>query len=171
MIEKITLQAEGFQFSFEVDYGRTDQEYVGMIVSFQLVPHLQSMSIHSDKTSISVKDLQRLIEYFEQHVAHIQDNPSYNSDVFLNWELGFQLQALAGEIDSLDDEEGYFDIMCLVNVGDRETRVYAGGESNVTLKDAKAFTETIKALLEELSTYHPVVVYDNSIRPTPPIRE
>ncbi len=171
MIETISLQADGFRFSFEVDYGRTDQEYVGMIVSFQLAPHLQSLNIHSDKTSIATEDLQRLIEYFEQHIAHIQENSSYNSDVFLNWELGFQLQALAGEIDSLDDEDGYFDIMCLVNAGDRETRVYAGGESNITLKDANAFTGTIKALLEELSTYHPVAVYENPKCPSLPLKE
>ena len=75
------------------------------------------------------------------------------SDVFLNWELGFKLQAFEGNIDSPGDES--FTIFCLVNISENEAEschVYVGGESNVTFEQVRAFTRAIQMFTDELPT-------------------
>jgi len=49
MVEQIVLETNGFRFSFDVDYNWTDQEYLGMVVTFQLLPPLPELVLHSER--------------------------------------------------------------------------------------------------------------------------
>ena len=58
--------------------------------------------------------------------------------------LGFQVQALAGEVQAGDD--GEFSVRFFVNVGESSQaghRVYIGGESVVTLKNLRIFLASL----------------------------
>lgn len=152
MKDMLKLQTDGFTFSFKVDHRRSDQEYVGMIVLFKLDPNLGSVDLQSEPTSISTRDLQALVAYFEQHIIRLEQDTWNDSEIFVNTELGFQIQALAGEITSVGG--GNFGIRCTVNVvksGEGRTRVYVGGEANVTFEQVKEFTNSITLLLTELT--------------------
>ena len=153
MISTITLEAEGFTFSFEVNRARSDAEYVDMIVLFKLDQKLGNVLVRSEPTSITTKDLLRLVSYFENHVAHLEQNSWSASDTFVNTELGFQIQALAGEI--LSPGQGGFSIICMVNIGksyEEGSSVYVGGEAFAAIEQITAFTSNIRALLGELET-------------------
>jgi len=147
----LLLETDGFTFSFRVDHRHSNQDYVGMAVLFVLDSTLGDVSLRSEPTSISTKDLQDLVAYFDQHVARLQQDAWSDAEVFINTELGFQLQALAGEL--ISATEGDFGIRCTVNVvrsDQGRSRVYVGGEANVTIKQIQAFTSSIKALLTQL---------------------
>lgn len=151
MIEQIVLETEGFRFSFNIDYGWTDQEYLGMIVMFQLLRPLPELVVRSERTSISIVDLRRLQMYMEQHMEKMKEkNGDAISDAFVNWELGFQLQAFEGNVEPPMDD--MFSISCQVNVGNGRNghRVFVGGESDVTFEQARAFLHDIHTFLNEL---------------------
>lgn len=153
MIEQIILETGGFRFSFDVDYAWTNQEYVGMVVTFRLLSPQQEMTLHSARTSIAIADLRRLILYFEQHMEKLKEqNGDAEADVFVNEELDFQLQALVGNVEPPMDE--MFGISCMVNVGlGRDNfRVYVGGESNITFEQARAFIRDVQMFIDELPT-------------------
>ncbi|MBV9391209.1 MAG: hypothetical protein JOY96_04875 [Verrucomicrobia bacterium] len=161
MLQQMVLETEGFRFAFHVDYGRTDQQYLGMTVTFQLLSPLPEMTLSSERTSIAVADLHHLLEYFEQHMTRLKEkNGDAEADVFLNWELGFQLQALAGNVEPPMDE--MFSIRCLLNVGKGKNghRVYVGGESDVTFEQARAFMRDIQSFIDELPNLHFEVVFE-----------
>ena len=64
--------------------------------------------------------------------------------------LGFQVQALSGEVRS--PTEGEFSIRFMVNAGQSSelaSRTYVGGESLVTLGNIKSFASTLQAVLAE----------------------
>lgn len=153
MISNIPLKAEGFAFSFEVNRARSDSEYVDMTVLFKLDQKLGNVVVRSEPTSIATKDLIRLVSYFESHIAQLQQDSWSASATFVNTELGFQIQALAGEV--LSPSEGGFSITCMVNVGashEEGSSVYVGGEAFVAIEQITAFTSSIRALLDELET-------------------
>ena len=145
------LQTSGYRVLFELRGHDTTTAYGDMIVEFQLDPCLGGISVKSEPTFVSMSDLQRLLAYFEQHIAHLQQDPNSESDIFVPLELGFQVQALSGEVRSQRD--GEFSLRFMVNIGKSkdEDRVYAGGESVVTLEHIKNFTSSIHDVMAELS--------------------
>jgi hypothetical protein len=156
MTKNILLEASGFDFSFEIDYRRSDNEYVGMIVVFRLDPHLGNVIVQSEPTSIATKDLRRLVLYLEQHIDRLLQDSWSESYVFVNDELGFQIQAQAGEL--ISSCEGDFSIRCTVNVAKTSEGmpgVYVGAEADVNLEQVRAFINATQALLAELSTSAP----------------
>lgn len=151
MLKQMVLKTEGFHFSFDVDYAQTGPQYCGMVVTFRLLPPLPELEASSEETSIAIDDLRRLQEYFEQHMAKLlATDGNVEADVFVNWELGFQIQALVGEAESPTD--GTFSIRCQVNAGKSENgyRTYVGGESNLTFEQARAFIRDIQTFIDEL---------------------
>ncbi|MDQ2714512.1 MAG: hypothetical protein M3Z08_06370 [Chloroflexota bacterium] len=151
MLEQIVLETAGFRFSFDIDYNWTDQEYMGMIVTLQMLPPLRDLTLRSERSSIAVSDLRELQTYIEQHMVKIGETTDYiESDVFLNWELGFKIHALSGEVEPSGD--GMFSIICSVNIGKTSdgSRVYLGGESGVTFEQARAFLQDIQTFLDQL---------------------
>ncbi|MDF2388031.1 hypothetical protein JMG10_41740 [Nostoc ellipsosporum NOK] len=109
---------------------------------------------------IYIQDLQRLIKYFEEHIAQLQENPDSESYTFVTYGLNFQVQDLAGEVhinpsnllQKLPDD-GEFTIRFMVNVGQTNveaSRTYVGGESVVKLANIHSFTSLLQAVLTEL---------------------
>lgn len=109
---------------------------------------------------ISIQDIQRLIKYFEEHIAKLQENPDSESYTFVTYGLNFQVQALAGDVRinpsnllQTSPDDGEFTIVFMVNVGQSNVeacQTYVGGESVVTLKNIHSFTSLLQAVLTEL---------------------
>lgn len=123
-----------------------------MVVEISAVPQLGGISVKSVPTFMAIDDLRGPISYFDQHIAALQQNPDHEADIFVHLELGFQVQALAGEVRSEND--GEFTLRLMVNVGQpaaESARTYFGGEAVVTLKEVKDFTRSINATLAGLN--------------------
>ena len=136
MIPKCVLETEGSQIVFELRSLPTKKE-LDLIVNFRLEPQMGAFCVRSIPTFIALSDLQRLITYFEEHATHLLNDPDTQSHTFVPMGLGFQLQALSGEIFSENQAalEGEFTLRLMVNVGrshHEATSVYVGGEMLVT---------------------------------------
>jgi hypothetical protein len=148
---KCLLETEGYRIVFELKTLETTKQDVDMVVEFQLNPCLSNMVVKSKPAFISIKDLQRLVTYFEEHIALLEEDPDSESYTFTTYGLGFQLQGLSGEMRSPND--GEFSIRVMLNVGEsnlENSRTYVGGESVVTLENIHNFTLSLQALLIEL---------------------
>ena len=85
-------------------------------------------------------------------MAQLRWHPDHESQVFVPLELGFQLQALPGEVDQ--DGAGECSIRVLVNVGQspiKGHRVYVGGESVVTFDQMRAFLAALRNAVSALA--------------------
>ena len=105
----------------------------------------------------AIKDLERLVNYFEEHIACLKVDPDNESSTFITYGLGFQVQALSGEVRSLSD--GEFTMRFMVNVGQSDfeaSRTYIGGESEVTLENIESFTSSLQSILRKLSYFEAV---------------
>jgi hypothetical protein len=97
------------------------------------------------------------VDFISPWIARLQQHPDSESDVFVPLELGFQVQALAGEVQAGDD--GEFSVRFFVNVGESSQaghRVYIGGESVVTLKNLRVFLASLHEALAVWSRAHSV---------------
>lgn len=152
MTRKCVLETEGYQVSFDLKETQVSKEYVDMVVELALDQHLGSIAVKSVPTLIAVRDLYRLVEYFEAHITQLQQYPDCESSTFVPMELGFQVQALAGEVQA--ESAGEFSVRFFVNVGRSEAdghRVYMGGEAVVTLTNLRRFVTALQETLADLS--------------------
>lgn len=158
MIGKCLLETEGYKILFELKSLENSKQDVDVIVEFQLNPHLGSLVVKSIPTFIAINDLERLVNYFEEHIAYLKVDSDSESSIFITYGLGFQVQALSGEVRSSND--GEFTIRFMVNVGQSDfeaSRTYVGGESVVTLENIKSFTSSLQGILRELSYFEVVL--------------
>ena len=140
MSTKCILKADGFQIYFNLIKFQKDKKNMDVAIEFHLDPCISEVILKSTPTFIEINDIQRLVSYFEQHIISLQKNPDTESDIFVPLELGFQIQALAGEVRSKTD--GEFSIRFMVNVGkgnENKTNVYVGGEALIGLKQVMDF--------------------------------
>lgn len=151
MTQKCVLETDGYQVSFDLKETPIYAEDVEMVVELVLDQYLGSIAAQSVPTLIAVRDLYRLVEYFEAHIAQLLRHPDHESSTFVPMELGFQVQALAGEVQA--ENAGEFSLRFLVNVGRSEAdghRVYAGGEAVVTLTNLRRFVTSLQETLADL---------------------
>jgi hypothetical protein len=144
------LKTEGYEISFELETMQTLKDEFGVRVGFLLDPSLGNIALTSSPVPLSLKDLQRLKIYLEEHIAHLQENPDSESYTFVPLDLQFQLQAFSGEVRSQDD--GEFTLRFMINVGmpsEDSSSVYVGGEAVVTLENVNRFLSLISCLLSE----------------------
>ena len=154
MVQKYVLETEGYRICFALNETQAAKESADVVVELVLNRHLGDVAVKSVPTLMTVRDLSRLVAYFEAHIARLQQHPDSESYVFVPLELGFQVQALAGEVQAGDD--GEFSVRFFVKVGASSTaghRVYIGGESVVTLKNLRVF---LTSLHEALRSGHDV---------------
>jgi hypothetical protein len=147
---KCLLETEGYRILFEFKSLETTQKNVDMMVEFELAPNLGSISVKSIPAFIAIKDLQRLLMYFQKHIARLQEDSDTESDTFLDYGLGFQLQALSGEVRSASD--GEFNLRFMLNIGQSSagaSRTYIGGESQVKVENINSFASSLQAALRE----------------------
>jgi hypothetical protein len=147
------LEAEGFRLTFHLSNGK-GEDWMDGLLALSLHPDLGGLTVHSAPTAIQENDLRGLIAYFEDHIARLQQDPDAESATFTPLELGFQLQALAGDVESAD--EGAFTLRALLNVGQREgcSRTYVGAEGVVEVANVRAFTHSLEQLLSGLASAH-----------------
>jgi len=157
MVQKYVLETEGYRICFALQETQAAKESADVVVELILDRTLGDVSVQSVPTLITVRDLSRLMAYFEEHIARLQQHPDSESYVFVPLELGFQVQALAGEVQAEDD--GEFSVRFFVNVGESSQaghRVYMGGESVVTLKNLRVFLASLHGALAAWSRTHGV---------------
>lgn len=152
MSHDITLTTEGYVVTFHLE-PRTDlRGSLDGTVVFALVPGLGTLEVQSQPMPISVDDLVRLTEYFEQHIANLRADADSEGETFVPMDLQFQMRASVGEVRSPDD--GEFTLQFLVNVGqpdEESSSVYVGGEAVVTLEQIKRFLLPLRRLLTEVA--------------------
>ncbi len=148
-MDKATLRADGYVICITFRKFKGYDTSLDTIVAFSVDSSLSQIEATSIPMPMRLKDIQALIDYFEQHIANLQDNPWSDSATFVPLDLHFQMQALAGEVSSPDD--GAFSLRCMVNVGQVEgcSRTYVGGEASVSLEQVSAFTSSLRAVLKK----------------------
>ncbi len=146
------MPSSRYRTVFELKSIDSNREMLDLVVEFQVDPRLREISVRSVSSYIDIKDLKRLVTYFEQHIASLKENSNSKSSVFIEYGLSFQIQASEGEIRS--ESEGEFSLQVMVNIGQPAKgypRTYIGGESVVTLENIQSFTSSVNELLIELS--------------------
>lgn len=91
------------------------------------------------------------MNYLETHIAYLKQDNNSKSSVFIDYGLGFQFQALEGEISS--DNQGYFSIILMLNLGQIAKgypRTYIGGESVVTIGNIHNFISYLNSILIDI---------------------
>lgn len=150
MARTVLLQANGFVASFDLGSIADTNKYFDIIVGLQLDPRVGQVQIFSHPSKTYAGDMRALAQYLRQHIQLLWDNPDTHSPTFVPLELAFQLEALSGEVWSLD--EGEFSIRLMLNVGarDREdTNVYVGAEASITLSSVHQFVADLDSLLND----------------------
>ena len=150
MINKLILETEGYQVSFEIETMPNLKDEFDVRVGFLLDPCLGNVALTSSPMPLSVKELRRLEDYLKQHIEHLQVDPNSESYTFVPLDLQFELQALSGEICSQDD--GEFTLRFMIDTGatsEGRSSVYVGGEAVVTLENVNRFLSSINRLLSE----------------------
>ncbi|HYT93729.1 MAG TPA: hypothetical protein VEL76_33730 [Gemmataceae bacterium] len=151
MTAQCLLDAGGYQVTFAFHNGRASREYLDAVVELSLPAELGAVAVKSQPTFIAVKDLQRLAAYLGEHVAALQRDPDRDAPLFVPLELGFQLQALSGDVDS--DNDGEFTLRFMINVGQpaEGSRVYVGAESTVEVVRIREFIASLEGIASESS--------------------
>ena len=143
---QITLKAIGFQWM--IQFERTNPEgFIYGQMALQMETAHQNRSLGETRFTTSYRDLVRLIDYFDHHVASLVKDSGYHSDVFAPYELDFQVQALCGEAESFMDGEFTLRVMLAVDQTTDGTTVYAGVEAVVDVAQSSAFVTELRELL------------------------
>ena len=96
-------------------------------------------------------DLERLSRYFGGHIEGLLNGSLCESPVFVPSELGFQIRALDGDVESKLD--GYFSIELMINYGSKGKNhhgLYIGYSSTIDLANVNEFRARIENIAFEL---------------------
>ncbi len=151
MTTRCTLETEGYHVAFHLQQAPRQMGFVDGVIELTLLPELGGASFRSAPTFLSANDLQRLVTYLEEHVAHLRSGANGNGFPLVPSELGFQVAALGGDVEA---DEGEFTLRFLVNVGqpDGRSATYAGAEAVVTVQQVRKFTASLDAVLGALAS-------------------
>jgi len=143
MNEKYTLNTNACQIDFY--FSQTiDNQWFDLIIKFSNILNSKKYDLESALMSISKSDLSELVKYFRTHINNLKSNPNFSSYVFTPTEVGFRIQALAGDI---FDDEGDFTLRVMANIGQNNidsTRAYMGIETPVDLESILEFIGTLE---------------------------
>ncbi len=148
MIKDIVLNTTGYQLTFELKELQHSKDNLDLTIVFSLDPRLSNVVVKSIPMPILISDLQGMIDYFEEHIASLQENPDSEGYTFVTLDLQFQMQAFSGEVRSPDD--GEFTLRSMVNIGKLNSEgssVYVGGETLVTLENINSFISSIRDVI------------------------
>jgi hypothetical protein len=146
MAVQCLLEAAGYRVAFAFQNGSPAGEYVDTAVELSLAAGLGDITLRSQPTFLALRDLHRFAAYFEDHIANLRKDSSREAALFVPQELGFQVQALAGDV--IADDEGEFTLRFMLNVGhdDDGGRVYAGAESVISVGRTKEFVAALEGI-------------------------
>jgi hypothetical protein len=142
MSHTCTLAGESFSADFTLRPARSAED---RDLTVALHTHGRRDLVVSTPSLIATADLRRLREYLTDHLRALTANPDAESFVFTPMELGFQLQALSGEMRDDDDGECTVRLMAQVATGDDLPRLYVGCESVVTAAALRSFIAQLEA--------------------------
>lgn len=151
MRQHCILCTSGYKFGFYLQHLNSTKDSVGVISELIVNPSYGNHAFRSTAQIIFTKDLQRLSNYLEDHIAALQAKPEHDSDTFMSYDCTFQLTAFSGEVCA--NQEGQFSIQCMVNVGKPEGgfSTYLGGEAVVSVADTYAFINCLRLFLNNLA--------------------
>jgi hypothetical protein len=142
------LTTAGYQVVFHMTRAQRRGDSLDVVVELSVCPELGRFTVKSVPNFVSVADMRRLVHYLEEHISRLIEDASHESVPFVPLELGFQVQALAGDVGS--ENEGDFTLRFLVNIGRSPvdgTGVYVGAESVIEVENVRAFAASLEALL------------------------
>ena len=150
-----TLRTEGYTVIFHLQGVTDNGKYVRLRIDLLLHPSLANLSLTSIVNSIATADLWSFADYLEQHVSKLMANPRHYSDVFVEWEVAFQAQALQGDLfaDAEGTIDGTYSLFFAVNVGKVEEEgpdTYVGAISLVELQNVKVFVTELGEYLRQV---------------------
>ena len=142
---EIILEGNGLEWKIKFEQVNTGYTYGQMTLKMQ--------TIHEEKLigcvpfSISYSDLVRLADYFDHHVKQLNRDAWSDSDVFVQYGLEFQVQALCGDVEP--DVEGDFGLRVMLLAGQalEGRRTYIGIEANVDVIKCHAFVAQLREFL------------------------
>jgi hypothetical protein len=137
-----TLSGETYAADFDLRPARA-VDYLDLTISLHLDDRRDF--VVSTPSFIAVSDLHRLRAYLNDHLSALASNPDAQSFVFAPLELGFQLQALSGEVRAPDDGECTVRLMVQIASRQEHPRLYVGCESVVTVTAIRSFTAQLDA--------------------------
>lgn len=156
MSSKCQLKTEGYTITFEL-FGkvRTPDMDIKTEIEFFLHPHPRhgSLSVQSGTTWLFVSDLESLLRYLEDHIVSLQHDANSVSNIFVNQDLDFTLQAFSGDVQLPND--GEFSILFMLNIGRRDetsSSTYVGGESAVSVAEVRHFVAAVQGVLKNDAT-------------------
>ena len=144
----MTLKAIGFEWSIRVDEIQSTKFIVGSM-TLKMRPDTNEQILGTVCFSSSHNDLLRLADYFDQHITQLLHEPGYESYVFVQYGLEFQVQALSGDVESKQD--GDFMLRVMLNIGQAtdESRIYVGVEGIIDIVECYTFVNQLRNLIEE----------------------
>jgi len=142
---EIILEGNGLEWKIKFEQVNTGYTSGQMTLKMQ--------TIHEEKLigcvpfSISYSDLVRLADYFDHHVKQLSRDAWSDSDVFVQYGLEFQVQALCGDVEP--DVEGDFGLRVMLLAGQalEGRRTYIGIEANVDVIKCHAFVAQLREFL------------------------
>jgi hypothetical protein len=143
------LKTDGYNAIFHL-LGPTEYPgYVRLGIDLVIHPSLASLSLSSVASTIAIADLSRLADYFEEHIHKLVQDPNHDSDVFVEWELGFQARAFVGDVMISEDGtlDGGFTLYFAVNLGKADedsTNTFVGAESLIEVPNVMAFVTGLR---------------------------
>lgn len=142
-----TLRAFCYEAEFRLG-SATSADYANVEIRIRVG---KSSLAESPPSFVSFHDLRRLVRYLEAHLERLRTHSDAESYVFVPLELGFQVHALTGEVQS--PEDGAFSLRLMVNLreptADAEN-VYVGCEGSIDVRDVRAFIADVEAAIEAL---------------------
>lgn len=144
------LEAQAYRAVFEIEKSNHSPHYADVTIEI-FIGSRGARLARSSPTFVMAKDLLRLIEYLAAHIDALQAEPSHVSQVFVPLELGFQVQALGGEVES--PLEGVFDLRMMLRIpveGEDSSHVHVGCEGSVEVSKLRAFMRSLETSMEVL---------------------
>ncbi len=146
------LDAGGYQVVFRLRAAAHSSDHLDGTVEILGSPEFGIAPVRSQPMFLAKHDLLRFSQYLERHIATLRERPSSEAPIFVPLELGFQAQALGGEV--VDSHDGEFTLRFMVQVGvrgDDGSRVYYGAEAAADVGRVRDFLEALQSQVRELA--------------------
>ena len=148
---EITLKGSGFEWMIKFEQINPEGFTYGHMT-------LKMRTIHEERSlgcvwfSSSYSDLVELADYFDHHVKRLIKDPWSDSDVFVQYGLEFQVQALCGEVDPNMEGDFGLRVMLLAGQTPDESRIHVGVEASVDVAQCYAFVTQLREFLKAWSS-------------------
>ncbi len=145
---QLSLEGKGFRAEFQFQQAANSAEHFDATVRLILSASVAGACIESVASFLSIAEFGRLSDYLDNHLLSLRKGARLDTGPFVPMELGFQLEALDGDVDA--DGEGELSLRFMANVGldpDEETRVYAGVEGAIDAAKLAEFAAHLRSLV------------------------